>query len=368
MGNSTNKINKLISELCPDGVRFKELDVVCDYEQPTKYIVKSVKYEDNFKTPVLTAGQSFILGYTNENFGIYQAENNPVIIFDDFTTSFHWVDFNFKIKSSAMKIIKPKKDAKINFRFIYFAMKCIHYEPQNHARHWISKYSKFKIPIPPLPIQEEIVRILDNFTELEAELEAELEERKKQYEYYRNEMLAFGDDVEFKELGEVAVVNRGQRVTKSELSPEKKFPVYSGGVTPMGYFDKNNQSANTITIVKYGTAGFVNFIKEDFWANDVCYCIKPNKILINKYVFYFLKSIQDFIQSHATNAIPSHLPTDAVKKIKIPIPSIPEQERIVEILDKFDALVNDISIGLPAELEARRKQYEYYREKLLTFK
>lgn len=188
MTEPMNKIEKLIAELCPDGVEFKELGELLDYEQPTKYLVKSTEYDDDFVMPVLTAGQSFILGYTNESDGIYKARTEyPVIIFDDFTTSFHWVDFDFKVKSSAMKMLRPKEYAESIFKFIYYAMKCIEYSPQDHARHWISKYSKFPIPILPLPIQQEIVKILDTFTTLEAELEA----RKKQYEYYRDELLTF---------------------------------------------------------------------------------------------------------------------------------------------------------------------------------
>ena len=163
--------------------------------------------------------------------------------------------------------------------------------------------------------------------------------------------------VKFSELGEVAQIKRGQRVTKSQLKAESKFPVYSGGVTPMGYFEETNQPANTVTVVKYGTAGFVNFIKEDFWANDVCYCIKPKKDLNNKYLFYYLKCKQEYIKSQATNAIPAHLPTEVIANLKIPIPPLEVQQEIVKILDSFTEL--------EAELEVRRKQYEHYRSKLL---
>ncbi|MDP3058354.1 MAG: restriction endonuclease subunit S, partial [bacterium] len=155
--------------------------------------------------------------------------------------------------------------------------------------------------------------------------------------------------VAFVELNECASIKRGHRVTKSELNSENIYPVYSGGVTPMGFFEKYNQPANTITIVKYGTAGFVNFIKEAFWANDVCYCIKPNAALDNKYLFYVLKSKQSYIQSLATNAIPSHLPTEAIMSITIPLPPLPIQREIVRILDNFTELT--------AELTARKKQY-----------
>ena len=219
MKKNQSKIEKIISELCPNGVEFLELGNILDYEQPGKYIVKSTDYNDGHKTPVLTAGQSFILGYTNEVEGIYKADKeNPVIIIDDFTTSFHWVDFDFKVKSSAMKMLRPSKNAEVIFKFVYYAMRCIGYVPQDHARHWISQYSKFKIPIPPLLIQREIVKILDNFTQLEAELEAELEARKKQYEYYQGELLTFDDNVKWEALGVVCdyVDYRGKTPKKTE--------------------------------------------------------------------------------------------------------------------------------------------------------
>ena len=122
-----SKLEELIKELCPDGVEYDKLDSVIDYEQPTKYIVKDTNYNDSFKTPVLTAGQSFILGYTSEVDGIYVAsKENPTIIFDDFTTSFHWVDFSFKIKSSATKMlrVKPEKIKYISFKYVYHLKDC----------------------------------------------------------------------------------------------------------------------------------------------------------------------------------------------------------------------------------------------------
>ena len=190
-------IDQLIAKHCPDGVGFKKLEEVLDYLRPDKYIVKSTKYDDSHALPVLTAGDSFILGYTNEIDGIYCAsKEKSVIIFDDFTTSFHWVDFDFKVKSSAMKMLTPKKD--IDFRYVYYTMKCIRYTPRNHARQWISTYSKLKIPIPPLPVQQEIVSILDKFDAMANDakqgLQAEITARRKQYEYYRNRLLNFGGD------------------------------------------------------------------------------------------------------------------------------------------------------------------------------
>lgn len=189
-----SKLQELIKELCPNGVEYKRLGDVLDYEQPTKYIVESTEYDKSYNIPVLTAGQTFILGYTNEEFGIYRAsKENPTIIFDDFTTSFHWVDFDFKIKSSAMKMLRTKETFDGSFKYVYYAMKCIKYEPGDHTRHWISKYAQFEIPVPHKDVQEEIVRILDHFNFLTAELQAELQARQEQYEYYRDKLLDFNN-------------------------------------------------------------------------------------------------------------------------------------------------------------------------------
>ena len=133
-------LETLILELCPDGVEFVKLGDVLDYEQPTKYIVKCKDYQ-NEGMPVLTAGQTFILGYTDETNGIFVAsKENPVIIFDDFTTSFHWVDFNFKVKSSAMKMLRVSSEREVSFRFVYYAMKCIKYQTQEHGGSPIRAY------------------------------------------------------------------------------------------------------------------------------------------------------------------------------------------------------------------------------------
>ena len=185
-----NKIQKLISAQCPDGVSFMELSDVLSYEQPGKYLVSSTAYDDSYKTPVLTAGQTFILGYTDETSGIYPASTeNAVIIFDDFTTAFKWVDFPFKAKSSAMKMLTSKNHFAISLRYAFYAMQTITYAPQDHARQWIGTYSKIRIPVPPILIQNEIVKILDTFIQLEMELEAELEARRRQYRHYRDQLL-----------------------------------------------------------------------------------------------------------------------------------------------------------------------------------
>ncbi|WP_154482217.1 restriction endonuclease subunit S [Helicobacter pylori] len=190
------RLQTLLQTLAPKGVEFRKLGEVCEYDQPNKYCVTSKEFDKSYPTPVLTAGKTFILGYTNEKDNIYQAsKSSPVIIFDDFTTATQWVDFPFKVKSSAMKILLPKNPT-INIRFIFFYMQTIPYSISGeHTRQWISRYSQITIPIPPLEIQQEIVKILDQFsiltTDLLAGIPAEIEARKKQYEYYREKLLTF---------------------------------------------------------------------------------------------------------------------------------------------------------------------------------
>ncbi len=190
------RLQTLLQTLAPKGVEFRKLGEVLEYDQPNKYCVTSKEFDKSYPTPVLTAGKTFILGYTNEKDNIYQAsKSSPVIIFDDFTTATQWVDFPFKVKSSAMKILLPKNPT-INIRFIFFYMQTIPYNISGeHTRQWISRYSQLEVPIPPLEIQQEIVKILDQFslltTDLLAGIPAEIKARKKQYEYYREKLLTF---------------------------------------------------------------------------------------------------------------------------------------------------------------------------------
>lgn len=162
----------------------RNLGEIFNYEQPTKYIVKSTEYDDNFNTPVLTAGKSFLLGYTDEISGIKNATvENPVVIFDDFTTGSHYVDFPFKIKSSAMKLLSLN-DNSDNFYFMFNTLKNIKYVPQSHERHWISKFSSFEIY---KPSQEEQQKIGSFFKQLDATIAlhqrklAKLKELKQGY-------------------------------------------------------------------------------------------------------------------------------------------------------------------------------------------
>lgn len=176
------------------------LGEVTRYEQPTKYLVKSNDYKNSFPTPVLTAGKTFILGYTDETTGIYPASASPVIIFDDFTTANKWVDFDFKAKSSAMKMITSSDESRYMLKYIYHWLNTLPQKPDeaDHKRRWISEFSNLLVPIPcpgdparSVEIQRTLVETIDKFAELEAELEAELDRRRRQYAYYRDRLFSF---------------------------------------------------------------------------------------------------------------------------------------------------------------------------------
>ena len=193
-----NKLSYIEKLLDGAEVAWLPLGDVTQYEQPTKYLVKTKNYDDSYETPVLTAGKTFILGYTDETDGINNASENPVIIFDDFTTANKWVDFDFKAKSSAMKMITSSDNNKFILKYIYYWLNTLPSDliDGDHKRQWISNFCNKEIPIPcpddpsrSLEIQAEIVRILDAFTSLTAELTAELTARKKQYNYFRNQLL-----------------------------------------------------------------------------------------------------------------------------------------------------------------------------------
>ena len=391
-----SKLEELVEQLCPNGVKYRALGELVNYEQPGKYIVSSTKYSDEYQIPVLTAGQTFILGYTNEINGIYEAsEDNPVIIFDDFTAAFKWVDFQFKVKSSAIKILTANSDLTI-IRYIYHVMGFLNISSDEHKRLWIGMYSNIKVPVPPLEVQQEIVHILDNFTELEKELEKELELRRKQYEYYRDLLLDFRDvhaggtnaysvswlaemlhelcpdGVEYKALGEFANISRGKVMSKDYLKENiGEYPVYSSQT-------ENNGQLGSISTYMYdgeyltwttdgANAGTVFFRSGKFSITNVCGLIDvKNSNIIPKFLYYYLyKEAPNHVKAGMGNP---KLMSNVMSNIKLPVPPLAVQQRIVHILDRFDALCNDLTNGLPAEIALRRKQYEYYRDKLLNFK
>jgi type I restriction enzyme S subunit len=363
-------------------VEWKELNDFLNFEQPTPYLVKSTEYDNSYKTPVLTAGQSLLLGYTNELDGIYEADkDNPCIIFDDFTTSFHWIDYSFKVKSSAMKMLKPK--ANTNFRYVYYAMQQIRFVPQQHQRHWISKYSHFQIPVPSLEEQKRIVGILDTFTDSIENLKQQIAQRRKQYEHYRDQLL----DLEGKEGVEIKTIQDISKKICSGGTPSTSHKEYYNGNIPWlrtqevdwkEIYDTDvkiteeaveHSSAklipvNCVIVAMYGATAAKSAINKIALTTNQACCnleIDGNKALY-KYVYYWfckeylnLKSMGEGSQNNINGK--------KIKTYPILLPPLSEQQRIVSLLDTFEASISN----LEAQLAQRQKQYEYYRNQLLTF-
>lgn len=360
-------------------VEYKNLGEITRYEQPTKYLVDSTDYNDDFKTPVLTAGKTFILGYTNEIAGIYKARNNPVIIFDDFTTAHKWVNFDFKVKSTAMKIILSADDKKYHLKFVYYWLNTLPTEKSDndHKRQWISNYTNKTIPIPSYPIQNKIVNILDKFTALTTELTTELNARLKQYNYYRDKLLSFAEDeIEHKKLGEILVRTKGTKITANEMKKihkdKAKVKIFAGGKTFafVDYEDiplKNINKEPSIIVKSRGIIEFEFYDKPFSHKNEMWSYHSKNKNINIKYIYYYLKNKEKFFQQIGSKMQMPQISIPDTDGFVIPIPPLSKQKQIVEILDKFDALTNSITEGLPREIELRQKQYEYYRNLLLDF-
>ena len=166
----------------------------------------------------------------------------------------------------------------------------------------------------------------------------------------------------------MAHINRGVRVVKKQLADVGKYPVYQNSLLPLGYYEKYNCSENTAFVISAGAAGDVGYCKTNFWAADDCLYFKCKENLQGRYLYYVLLSSQDLLYSQVRRASVPRLSREVLENLQICLPPLEKQKETVRILDRFDALCSDISAGLPAEIEARRKQYEYYRDKLLTFK
>ena len=379
-----SRLDELIQELCPDGVEQLKISEVTNYEQPSKYIVDSTDYSDDFNTPVLTAGQTFILGYTNETEGIYEAsKDKPVIIFDDFTGALKWVDFPFKVKSSALKLITANN--KILIRYLYHTMENIGFTSDEHKRLWISIYSEIKVAVPPLEVQREVVRILDSFTlltsKLTSKLTAELTARKSQYEFYRRELLTFDESIPQLQLRDVASFRNGKGHEKNIEDSGKYVVINSKFISTNGQVIKN--SDEQLSPLYIDDIAMVMSDLPNGRALAKCYLINRNdKFTLNqriggfhtldehkvvtKYLFYILDRNWQLLK-YDNGVDQTNLKKDDILNISIPVPSIDVQKRLVHVLDNFDMICSDLNIGLPAEIEARQKQYEFYRDALLTY-
>lgn len=227
----------------------------------------------------------------------------------------------------------------------------------------------YRAPVPPLEVQREIVRILDTFSKMEAELEAELEARKQQYEHYRDQLMIEGNTSDIVPLGEIATIGTGSHDTK-DATQDGKFVFYARGREPLRLDTYDFDEEAIITAGDgVGVGKVFHFATGKFALHQRAYRIVPSKEVMARYLYHYLRAdFSRYLERTSVHASVTSLRRPMFLKYPVALPSIDEQEKIVAVLDKFDALVNDLSIGLPAEIAARRRQYEFYRDQLLTFR
>ena len=234
--------------------------------------------------------------------------------------------------------------------------------------------SRIRIPVPPLEVQHEIVKILDQFTTLEAELEAELEARQAQYEYYRNQLLSYDalasrGSVEWVKLKDIVSMRAGSSITSKDIATvadsSHVYPCY-GANGIRGYVSAVTNRDNASIIGRQGAlSGNISFAEAPFFATEHAVVVTPKVKLVSRWLYHTL--IVAELSKYVTKSAQPGLSVRRLEQVEVLFPSIEEQQRIADILDRFDMLVNDISSGLPAEIAARRAQYEYYRDRLLSF-
>ena len=381
-----SRIEQLIAELCQDGVEDKELGECLKRTKGTPITAKQMSKKNKEGAPIKIFAGGKTVAYVDYG-DIPEKDiltNKSIVVKSRGNIEFEYIDKPFSHKNEFWSY--HSINSNINIKFVFYYLKCNETYFQLVGKRMskmpqlsIPDTDKFPIPIPPLPIQQEIVRILDTFTDLDAELQAELEARKKQYEHYRNQLLNFeGKEVEWKTLGEVCKFSQGIQIGLNKQTTEYQegklrfiriIDFTQGNQVPR-YVDINDRrylvEEDDISMVRYGEAGFVCTGLRGILANNL-FKITPLMEGLNKrFLYHALKS--SIVQTPIKNSIKQgSLPAisfNIFKFISIPTPPLPEQERIVSMLDKFEALVNE---ELPAEISARRKQYEHYREKLLTF-
>ena len=368
-----NEIERLIAELCPNGVEWKELGEVCSVNKG-KQLNKKLLTEDGFY-PAYNGGKNYS-GRTNN----YNVEANTIIVSQGGASAgfVNFVETKFWANAHCYYLIPD--ETQITNRFLYHFVKM----NQSYLMDFqygagipalkSDKLTKMLLPIPPLKIQEEIVKTLDKFTNYVTELTAELTLRQKQYSFYRDKLLSFEDEVyqvEWKALGELAEnldslrkpVTKGARTTG-------KYPYYgASGIVDFvddyifdGEFLLVSEDGANLIARKTPIAFPIN---GRTWVNNHAHVLKFESQIDQKFVSYYLNHID--LSPYISGAAQPKLNKQNLNSILLPYPNEQIRKRIVQVLDNFDAVCNDLNIGLPKEIELRQKQYEYFRDKLLTF-
>ena len=381
-----SRLAELIEELCPDGVEYRPL-LECVVLPSIPRGLKRSQYESSGSYPIVDQGKEQIAGYTCDETKLVR--DVPGIVFGDHTREVKYVDYFFVPGADGVKWIRAVDG--IGIRYLFHCLLSLSIPSRGYNRHW-NLVHEMRIPVPPLEVQREIVRILDQFTTLEAELEAELEARRTQYEHYRNHLLSYESlaargPVEMVKLGDVIAISRGASprpiskfVTQGEGIPWIKI----GDVDPRGKFVTS--AAERITSA--GAEKSRKVLPGDFiLSNSMSFgrpyilqiegCVHDGWLILSNvadhwipdFLYHSLRTdnVQHQFAQLASGGAVRNLNSRVIESVELALPQKVVQEEIVSLLDRFDALVNDISSGLPAEIAARRAQYEHYRDRLLSF-
>lgn len=401
----------LIQELCPDGVEFRTMEEVFEIRNgytPSKNnpdfweggTIPWFRMEDIRQNGrILSDAIQHITPAAIKGKGLFPA--NSIIIATTATIGEHALVIADSLANQRFTnlVVRKSLSACVLPKFVFYYMFVIdewckkNVNAGNFASVDMKRFKKLEFPLPPIEVQTEIVRILDKFTSLEAELEAELDCRKRQYEYYRDKLLSFdnvgGQEVEWKKMSEVGTFIRGNGLQKKDFTESGVGCIHYGQI----YTKFNTFTDQTLTYCSENVArkltpvhpGDLIIACTSENVEDVCKTVAwlgKEDIVTGghacvfshhenpKYIAYLLQTENFFQQKkkYARGVKVIDIKVADLQKITLPIPSLEEQQRIVSILDRFESLTTSLQSGFPAEIAARRQQYEHYRDKLLTFK
>lgn len=384
-----SKLEKMIQELCPNGVEYKRLgDIAIDIyrgsgirrDEVTENGIPCVRYGEIYTTYGVWFDKC-VSHTVLENVSSPKYFGHGDILFaitgesvEDIAKSTVYVGKEKCLAGGDIVIMKHKQVPK----YMAYALSTYDAQKQKSAGKIKSKVvhssvpaiKDIVVPVPPLEVQREIVRVLDHFTLLSTELTAELTARKRQYEFYRKKLLSFGlEKVEATRLGDVCSMKAGKAINASMLSDEKtdnhQYECY-GGNGVRGYIEKYSHSGEYPIIGRQGAlCGNVNYAQGDFYATEHAVVVDGQGKVSQRYLFYMLTAMN--LNQYKSQGAQPGLAVNKLENLQVKIPSQEVQNKIVRVLDNFDTICSDLNIGLPAEIDARQKQYEYYRNKLLSF-
>ena len=376
-----SKINELIKEMCPNGVEFKKLEDCCNIlDNKRKPISKGIREMGEYPYYGANGIQDYISDYIFDGKYVLVGEDGSVQT-PNGTPIVNWAIGKIWVNNHAHII---EEIDGVSLRYLYHYLQIVDVKDLIHGnipKLNQSNFRNIKIAVPPLEVQEEIVKILDKFGELEAELEADLEARKTQYEFWRGKLLNSGNsNQQYITLGDIGKVCMCKRIMKNETSDSGDVPFYKIGTfgkqadAYISYDIFNDYKKRfsypkkgEILVSCSGTIGrSVVFDGNDAYFQDsnIVWLSNDERKILNKFLYYFYQTSPWNISDGGTI---KRLYNNQFISTKVPLYSLEKQKMIVSILERFDKLINDISEGLPAEIELRRKQYEYYRNKLLSF-